>query len=364
MKKIKLILGALMVSYSLFAQTETIKFNETTYDFGNINEDKGPVTYDFKFKNTGKDTLLISNVQASCGCTTPKYSKDPILPGKEGIISAQYDPKNRPGAFNKTITVTSNGNPSTTILYIKGIVNPKEKTPADDYPTLLGAIRMKSAYLNLGEVTTKEPFKMDFEIFNDSKENVIFTNEVKVPSHIKLKFEPATLEPNKKGKLTVIYDAKAKNDFGYISDAIEFGTMDGKDPSNKSLTVTATINEYFPTLTEEQKMKAPKLVFDKVSHDFGKIKQGDIVTYDFILKNNGKQDLQIRKTKASCGCTASEPEKNTLKPGESSKISATFNSTGRSGVEKKTITVISNDPVNPVQTLTIQAEVLVDGGVK
>jgi uncharacterized cupredoxin-like copper-binding protein len=324
-KKLSLLILASFASLCLFAQTETIIFNKTTHDFGNINEEKGPVTFDFTFKNAGNDTLRVSNVQASCGCTTPKWSKEPILPGKEGVISAQYDPKNRPGAFNKSITVTSNANPSNVVLYIKGVVNPKPKAPSDDYPTVIGALRMKSSYLNLGDISTKETFKMDFEMYNDSKDNIVFNaNDIKVPSHIKLKFEPLTLEPAKKGKLTVIYDAKAKNDWGYVSDIIEFSTLDGGNQSTKNLTVTATVNEHFPTLTEEQKMKAPKMVFEKTSHDFGKIKQNDVVTYDFVFKNTGMQELQIRKTKASCGCTASEPEKKTLKPGETSKISATF----------------------------------------
>jgi hypothetical protein len=62
----------------------------------------------FTFKNTGKTPLLISNVQASCGCTTPDYTKEPIAPGKKGSITATYNAA-AVGQFNKTITVTSNG---------------------------------------------------------------------------------------------------------------------------------------------------------------------------------------------------------------------------------------------------------------
>src|SRR6188768_4143008 len=79
-------------------------FSEETYDFGKI--PKGtPVTHEFAFSNTGKEPIVISNVQASCGCTTPKWPKEPILPGKTANITVQYNAAN-PGGFNKSITIT------------------------------------------------------------------------------------------------------------------------------------------------------------------------------------------------------------------------------------------------------------------
>lgn len=364
MKKIAISFVSLfLVSFALVAQNETIKFTETSHDFGNINEEKGPVEKIFKFKNLGKDTIRLTNVQASCGCTTPKWDKEAIMPGKEGTVIAKYDPMNRPGAFNKSITVTSTGNPSTTVLYIKGNVIPKPKTVADDFPTMMGGIRVKTSFLNLGEVSTKEPVTQEFEMYNDSKAPITFTDNIKAPAHVKVKIEPKVVEPGKKNKMIITYDAKAKNDYGYVSDEVQINSTEA-DGAVKTFTLTATVNEYFPPLTEEQKMKAPKLVFEKTTHDFGKLKQGDIVTTDFKFTNTGKQELVIRKSKASCGCTASEPDKKVLKPGESSNIAVTFNSTGRKGIEKKTITVISNDPANPVQVLSIQSEVMVDEAAK
>ena len=95
-------------------------FVEETFDFGDI--PKGtPVTHDFIFTNTGKDPLIISNVQASCGCTTPKWPKEPILGGKTGVIAVQYNAAS-PGGFNKSVTITSNAKTPTKVLYIKGSV--------------------------------------------------------------------------------------------------------------------------------------------------------------------------------------------------------------------------------------------------
>ena len=104
-------------------------FAVDSHDFGNINESDGPVTFVFEFTNAGTDPLVLKNVQASCGCTTPDWTKAPILPGKKENIKVTYNPAGRPGSFEKNITVTSDGNPETQILKIKGVVIPKPQPP-------------------------------------------------------------------------------------------------------------------------------------------------------------------------------------------------------------------------------------------
>jgi len=91
------------------------------HDFGEIPEgDKH--THEFYFQNIGREPLIIQNVKASCGCTTPNWPKDPILPGETASITATYNTKGRPGPFNKGITITSNAVTPTKRLFIKGKV--------------------------------------------------------------------------------------------------------------------------------------------------------------------------------------------------------------------------------------------------
>ncbi|MCS6916845.1 MAG: DUF1573 domain-containing protein [Chitinophagales bacterium] len=112
------------------------KFQEETYDFGKI--PKGiPVTHDFTFTNVGKEPIIISNVQASCGCTTPSWPKEPILPGKTGAIKVQYNAAS-PGSFNKSITIMSNSKTPTKVLYVKGTVEAQvEQTTPERAPNML-----------------------------------------------------------------------------------------------------------------------------------------------------------------------------------------------------------------------------------
>jgi archaellum component FlaG (FlaF/FlaG flagellin family) len=101
-----------------------IKFDKETHDFGNIPQGV-PATYEFVFKNTGKTPLIVTNAAASCGCTTPEWTKEPIKPGKTGTIKATYNAAS-PGPFTKSVTVVSNAKNSTVILYLKGDVKPAE----------------------------------------------------------------------------------------------------------------------------------------------------------------------------------------------------------------------------------------------
>ena len=99
-----------------------ISAEQTSHDFGQIKETDGKVSATFAVKNTGDAPLVITRVIASCGCTTPEWTKEPIAPGQSGDIKITYDPKGRPGPFSKTISVYSNGKTGSFILTIRGEV--------------------------------------------------------------------------------------------------------------------------------------------------------------------------------------------------------------------------------------------------
>lgn len=115
-----------------------IAFKEETYEFGELPE--GPqATHEFKFTNMGKEPLVLSNVRASCGCTTPSWPKEPILPGKEGVILVTYNTQGRVGPFTKSVTINSNATEADKVIYIKGEVikaDPEKSVPVEQ-PTLL-----------------------------------------------------------------------------------------------------------------------------------------------------------------------------------------------------------------------------------
>lgn len=121
MKKIFSLFVALFVLVAVsYAQKGVLKFTKETHDFGKVEQGK-PVTFVFEFKNTGTDPVVINDAQASCGCTKPSFSREPVMPGKTGSVSATYNAASA-GPFNKSVTVTSNAEAGQTVLYLKGEV--------------------------------------------------------------------------------------------------------------------------------------------------------------------------------------------------------------------------------------------------
>jgi hypothetical protein len=103
----------------------TVTFAKTIHDFGEIAQNAGPQTHTFEFTNTGDTPVIIQNVSASCGCTTPGWTKEPIAPGEKGEVKATYSPSGL-SPFDKTLSVYTTGNPSFIVLHIKGqVVAPK-----------------------------------------------------------------------------------------------------------------------------------------------------------------------------------------------------------------------------------------------
>ena len=146
MEKIKfalrhMLMATICVTFVVFsanAQTNTsrkkskvpeIQFDKTVHDYGNIMQgDNGEC--EFKFKNTGKEPLILTNVYSSCGCTVPSWPKEPIMPGKSEEIKVKYN-TTRIGTINKKVTVISNAVNTPVELYIKGKVSSK---PAETLP--------------------------------------------------------------------------------------------------------------------------------------------------------------------------------------------------------------------------------------
>ncbi|MFT4061959.1 MAG: DUF1573 domain-containing protein [Edaphocola sp.] len=84
-----------------------IFFPEEHFDFGKVKEGE-KVRHSFKFRNTGKNPLMISDAQASCGCTVPTFSREPVMPGNEGDIVVEFNTKGRKGKNHKNVLITSN----------------------------------------------------------------------------------------------------------------------------------------------------------------------------------------------------------------------------------------------------------------
>jgi len=343
---------------STFAQqVKQLAFREETYDFGDIDESKGPVTHEFVFTNKSSRPVKILKVQASCGCTTPGWSKEVIPPGNDGYIQASYDPSGRPGFFTKSLTVNTDLDANPIILQIKGQVTDGEKPAPSDYPVAKGNLKMKVSSFNLGRVFLKDEYVVrEFPVINSGTEALNITGKFVNPPYIKVDIQPRTIPAGEKAVIRISYNGALKNQYGFHSDNVEIETDDSDSPV-KSFSVYATLEDYFPDMTAAELAKAPQLTLDSYSLDFGNIKKSTESVTEVLFTNTGKKELILKSIQPNCTCITAATSKTSLKPGESSILKVSFNPQERSGTQNKAISFYSNDPKNPVQRLTFTAYV-------
>ncbi len=360
MKKSISFLLALIVCIPVlnFAQNTKarISFEKLQHNFGTFKEEQGVQTVSFNFKNNGATPLIINNVQASCGCTTPEWTRQPIAPNGSGLIKVSYDPRNRPGVFNKTIRVSSNAENSDVVLAILGDVAARTRTIEEDYPNEIGPLRAKTNHLAYSAIKENEVRKDSIEIINNSAQAVQLSFKTP-PPHLSAVFRPGKLAPKQKGYVVVTFDASKIKAFGFVMHRM-YLNIDGQDDYRNSIAVSTTLEEDFGKLSSADLLNSPVVTYDSESFDFGDIKPNAKVEHTFNLKNAGKRELLIRDVKSSCGCTAVSPSKNMIASNESVPLKVVFDSAGKSGRQNKTITVITNDPKNPTTILRISCNIL------
>jgi len=348
---------AIFFSINIFAQNAPATFVTRTANFGKVKEDVGKIRYDFIYFNKGENPLKIEKVVPSCGCTATEFTQMAIPQDSSGKIRVTYNTTNRPGEINKTVSVYFVGYESPIILYLKGIVVGTQRLIERELVYPFGNLRFQSMTLNLGTVRTNEPTKKMFEFYNAGKKEIQI-NETKFDtSFLKLSLNKKNIKPKEVVKITVIYDAVARRNWGFQMDTIQLLTNDDS-LSIKTIPVTAHIEEYFPPMDAAKLAKAPKIKFEKTEIFMGAVKEGSNVSFNYKFVNEGKEDLLIRKIVPACTCITFETPKYFVAPGESSSIRIFLNTIGREGIQNKHLTIISNAPSSPSVNLWIRANVV------
>lgn len=327
----------------------TISYEKVKHDFGTISERDGDVTYAFRFTNTGSAPLLIVRAQASCGCTTPEYPKEPIRPGESGAVTVTYHTKGRPGAFQKSIYVYDNSSPNhrTTLIITGNVIS--SRTPEETYTKVVGGgLRLKNRSLSFFDVyPTRDSQTRTFDVYNESDEPIQLSFKG-MPKHIYVESEPQIIEPRREGKILVTYYANRVKDWGLRKDYFKV-FVKGKEAQMKDndLSVTADITEDFSRMSKKERASAPAVVVTPTALDFGKTQAKKELSV--TIGNEGLSKLLVRKVQNSePRIFATEVSATTLRPGETATLRITFDPAQcRLASMNHHVTLISNDPANP-----------------
>ena len=353
MKRLFSFAATLLFAMVAMGQNPVITFDKTTHDFGKINEADGRVTTVFTFKNEGIAPLVLSNVRASCGCTTPKWTREPIEPGQSGEITVTYNPSGRPGRFQKTVTVTSNASEPTTKLYIKGEVIPKPVKPVDEYPIKMGDLSLKRKSLNFGTLTQGSNKMLEIEYANQTEQPIEVAVYVVGADYIKSNATLQTVEPTQTGKLQFALQSAESPLFGPVT-AKAYVMVNGKRDlsSTYEIALSANIKEDFSQLTVEERQQAP--IVEVVRElNLGTIAKGKKVSAKLTLTNAGINPLLVRRVIMSTENVQFTTPK-VIKAGRKADIKFELDATAFDPAQySRIMTLITNDPNTPVINIKI-----------
>ncbi|MBQ7259397.1 MAG: DUF1573 domain-containing protein [Paludibacteraceae bacterium] len=355
MKKILSTLCMALVAVAMMAQQPVITFEKTEHDFGKINEGDGRVSVEFVFKNEGMAPLILSNVRASCGCTTPSWTKEPVEPGQSGKITVTYNPNGRPGRFQKTVTITSNASEATKRVFIKGEVIPKQAKPVNKYTLAVGNLNMKTKVLDLGVIKKGEGKSGELEYTNLTKEEhsvdlavnqaeSFFINQVTL----------SPVKPNEIGKFVFAIDSKATKLYGPV-EVYAYVVIDGKREISETyqLVIKADIEEDFSGLSVEAKQNAPILEVPETI-ELGKVAAGKVLKHVFPVKNSGLNPLEVRRAYSADKSIRTKTPK-AIKSGKKGAVTVEVDTKGlQPGAYSRELLVITNDYLNPRKKVTIK----------
>lgn len=233
-----------------------LTFEATDHDFGKVPEGT-LASYEFKFKNTGNQPLVIAGAQASCGCTTPDWTKTPVQPGKSGVIRAVYNSAGRPGVFTKTVTVTSNATEGSKVLSLKGTVLTKEELRATLTPAQLAAsprLALERGTYDFGRIEAGQQPVARLGIKNTGPKDLVLSTISSACYCVGYRGAPPTIRPGQSAVVELVY---APRTVGAATEEVKLASNDLHGDAKLTLKATV-VKDLVPTsLVKESGSSVP-----------------------------------------------------------------------------------------------------------
>lgn len=352
--------SALFFAGALSAQSQrgTMRFDLTEWDFGRIDELGGKVSHVFEFTNTGREPFVIENVSTSCGCTTPEYTRSPVLPGGKGRVTVTFDPEGQPGAVRKEVYIQSDNRRNRNTLTIRGEVNPRPRTVEDQYPVQLGnGIRVdfvEAAFEYIPRGATKSMIINYYNAGNSTA--TLSVRPETTASYFKASLSRANIGPKERGVMTLTYDLRAADLWGRVSN--RFDLIVNGEASPLKFSANGIAVDDFTKMTPLELAIAPKGSIPLLYHNFEAVAPGSANTAEFTMTNEGEPPLEVRYVKCGEGVSTDLKVGETLRSGQHRSFRVTLTANGRAGDKVNgEMTVIFNDPARPFREFRLAATI-------
>ncbi|MCM1521678.1 MAG: DUF1573 domain-containing protein [Muribaculaceae bacterium] len=330
-----------------------------THDFGAFDEDMGVVYCEFRLVNEGAEPISIMSARANCGCTRPEYSTAPVAPGDTAVIRVGYDPKGRPGRFQKQVTVDCSAPPLRTRLTICGTVIGSGNTLRSRFPVEAGPVRMRTTTIPYGKVLKGKSPGQYVEAYNASSDT-IRPKVISSPKYINVIVQPATVPPGEQFILSTIFHTDATREWGILTDSILLSPSGTSGEEPLKIETVAIVSEDFSRLTDEQRAKAPHIDTSVTALDLERVSRTDSPSrHYFEIINRGKTPLIIRRISCPDPAVTVTLKETKIKPGKKARVDVSVDPSkiGRTELLNARINIIANDPDNPSTMVRVVAEV-------
>ena len=353
MKRIGLLLTSLILFCGFVAaQDEKISMNEMEHDFGVIGDKDGYATFDFILTNNSDAPVVITNVSASCGCTTPRWTKEPIEKGKTGTISVLFNPLSQRGPFFKTVTVFTNQT-SQVLLRIKGEVVRSETIvkklpPEEEYPVAIGKYLLKTKELSFDKISFDAKKTITLEVFNNSDKPI--TQKIqKLPKYITVDLNPVIIPEKTAATIDVNINVQDYSLYGDLAGEITL-LING---TSQSFPFTANVTEDFSKWTATKKANAGKINVSAQEINFGNLSSGNSRTLK--ISNSGKFALNIHTIIVSDPSITVSKTNFIVNSGEIAEIKVNVDNKKIQSNLSSSLEIVSDDPNMPVYKIAVTA---------
>lgn len=355
MIRIRFILAISLICCVLTAAAQpNLVFRRGEWDFGTIAEDGGAVSHTFVCENRGDAPGMILEVVASCGCTTPEFSRQPILPGDSAAVVVTYEPLNRPGTFVKELGVYDATRERVATLTLRGEVTPRVRSAEELYPFEVGrGLRLRMNAHAFTYIYHDIPAQTSIGYVNTSDRPLSLTIRTQGSRYLTVDY-PRRIEPGEEGEINLRYAIPAESGvYGTQQNRLSF-LVDGRNTQTPFF-VHGIAVENFDSVDD---LHAPHaecdpsfLRFDVLTRDSG-VRQQRVA-----LRNTGTAPLTVRAVETGAEAIASTLRPGTTIPaGGMREFDVSLDpAKGDYGALVSYLTIIVNDPDRPMRKIRISA---------
>ncbi|MDE7388227.1 MAG: DUF1573 domain-containing protein [Muribaculaceae bacterium] len=329
------------------------------HDFGAFAEDLGSVEARFLLVNTGDEPLSILRARANCGCTVPKFTEGEIAPGDTAVLSVSYLASGRPGKFSKKVYVNTSADPKLQqTLTISGTVVGASQTIRSRFPVDAGNLQLRDSVVAFGEVLYGKIKTVGLMGYNLTTEP-LYPVVVGLPDYMKVAIAPEVVPPGEQVNLSFTLESSKLPEWGINTDHFALIPTAGAD--TVALSSFVIMSEDFSRLTPGQRQRAPKMEYEPARVDLGMIPADNGVReVKFTVTNRGEDPLLIRRVQAvDPAITNVKISSAKIKKGKSATVTLAVDpSKSNSEIINARVSIIANDPDNPVTVARVTAELI------